>query len=137
MLTKIREKFTGGIAVAILALIGIPFLFFGVGNNTLIGQQFAAQVDGSDITLFDFEQAYRDQLDRNPTWAQLPDEYRVQIRQSILDSMIRDRLVALHLAKVGYQVSDETITRAIQRVPEFQVDGVFDMDAYRNLLLQN
>jgi len=137
MLTLIREKMTGWVALLILGTIGVTFVFFGVGSNTLLGQQFAAQVDGSDITLFEFEQAYRDQLDRNPTWAQLPDEYRVQIRQSILDSMIRDRLVDLHLAKVGYQVSDETITRAIQRVPEFQVDGVFDMDAYRNLLLQN
>ena len=31
MLQQIREKFTGGIAIAILALIGVPFLFFGVG----------------------------------------------------------------------------------------------------------
>ena len=62
MLTKIREKFTGGIAIAILALIGIPFLFFGVGNYTFIGQQFAAKVDGSEIGVGQFEQAYRDQL---------------------------------------------------------------------------
>ena len=137
MLTKIREKFTGGIAIAILALIGIPFLFFGVSRNTTIGQQFVAQVDGSDIGIAEFEQAYRDQLDRNPTWAQLPDEYRLQIRQSILNSMIRDRLVDLHLAKVGYQVADERLTAAIQRVPEFQVDGVFDMETYRSVLLQN
>jgi len=128
---------TGWVALLILGTIGVTFVFFGVGSNTLIGQQFAAQVDGSDITLQEFEQAYRDQLDRNPTWAQLPDEYRLQIRQSVLESMIRDRLVDLHLVKVGYQVSDETITSAIQRVPEFQVDGVFDMDTYRNLLLQN
>ena len=137
MLTKIREKFTGGIAIAILALIGIPFLFFGVSRNNIIGQQFVAQVDGSDIGIVEFEQAYRDQLDRNPTWAQLPDEYRLQIRQSILNSMIRDRLVDLHLAKAGYQVSDEKLTTAIQRVPEFQVDGVFDIETYRSVLLQN
>jgi len=128
---------TGWVALLILGTIGVTFVFFGVGSNTLIGQQFAAQVDGSDIGAMEFEQAYRDQLDRNPTWAQLPDEYRLQIRQSILNSMIRDRLVDLHLAKVGYQVSDETVTSAIQRVPEFQVDGVFDMETYRNLLLQN
>jgi len=88
MLTLIREKMTGWVALLILGTIGVTFVFFGVGSNTLLGQQFAAQVDGSDITLFEFEQAYRDQLDRNPTWAQLPDEYRVQIRQSILDSMM-------------------------------------------------
>jgi len=128
---------TGWVALLILGTIGVSFVFFGVGSSTLIGQQFAAQVDGSDISAAAFEQAYRDQLDRNPTWAQLPDEYRVQIRQGVLDSMIRDRLVDLHLVKVGYQISDDTITNAIQRVPEFQIDGAFDMDAYRSLLLQN
>ncbi len=136
MLQVIREKFTGGIAIAILALIGIPFLFFGINYN-FVGQSYAAKVDGSEIGVVQFEQTYRDQLDRNPTWAQLPDQYRVQIRQSILDSMIRNRLVEMHLIEKGYQVSDELLTSSIQRIPDFQVDGVFDMDTYKNVLLQN
>jgi len=136
MLQDIREKFTGGIAIAILALIGVPFLFFGINYN-FTSQSFAAKIDGSEIEIGLFEQTYRDQLDRNPTWAQLPGEYRAQIRQSILDSMIRDRLVDLYLVKRGYQVSDEQVTAAIQRVPDFQVDGVFDKDTYYTLLAQN
>ena len=38
MLTKIREKFTGWIAFAILALIGIPFLFlvFALGKREIL-----------------------------------------------------------------------------------------------------
>jgi len=136
MLQDIREKFTGGIAIGILVLIGVPFLFFGINYN-FTSQSFAAKVDGSEIEVGLFEQTYRDQLDRNPTWAQLPSEYRVQIRQSILDSMIRDRLVDLYLAKSGYQVSDEQLTAAIQRVPDFQIDGVFDKDTYYTLLEQN
>jgi peptidyl-prolyl cis-trans isomerase D len=137
MLTKIREKMTGWVAMLILGLIGVTFVFFGGANFITTGAVFAAKVEGTDITTLEFEQAYRDQLDRNPTWAQLPDEYRLQIRQSILNSMIRDRLVDLHLAKVGYQVPDETVTAAIQRVPDFQLDGVFDMETYRTVLLQN
>jgi len=136
MLQDIREKFTGGIAIAILALIGVPFLFFGINYN-FTSQSFAAKVDGSEIEVGLFEQTYRDQLDRNPTWAQLPGEYRAQIRMSILDSMIRDRLVDLYLVKRGYQISNEQLTAAIQRVPDFQVDGVFDKDTYYTLLAQN
>lgn len=128
---------TGWVAMLILGVIGVTFVFFGGANFITTGSVFAAKVEGTDITTLEFEQAYRNQLDRNPTWAQLPDEYRVQIRQSILDSMIRDRLVDVHLAKVGYQISDETVTAAIQRVPDFQVDGVFDMESYRSILLQN
>jgi peptidyl-prolyl cis-trans isomerase D len=136
MLQVIRDKFTGWIAIAILALIGVPFLFFGINYN-FTSQSFAAKVDGSEIEIGLFEQTYRDQLERNPTWAQLPDEYRVQIRQSILESMIRDRLVDLYLVKRGYQISNEQVTAAIQRVPDFQVDGVFDKDTYYTLLAQN
>lgn len=136
MLTKIREKFTGGLAIAILALIGIPFLFFGV-NSSIVGQPFAAKVDGSEISITQFENAYRDQLQRNPTWAQLPEEYRLQIRRGVLDSLVRDRLIEMHLIDAGYQISDATLTRSIQRVPDFQVDGKFDLETYRSLLLQN
>jgi len=136
MLQDIREKFTGGIAIGILVLIGVPFLFFGINYN-FTSQSFAAKVDGSEIEVGMFEQTYRDQLDRNPTWAQLPSEYRAQIRRSILDSMIRDRLVDLYVVKSGYQISNEQLTAAIQRVPDFQVDGVFDKDTYYTLLAQN
>jgi len=134
MLTKIREKFTGKIAIAVLALIGIPFLFFGV-SAPLIGSQIAATVDGSEIGIMQFEQAYRDQLDANPSWSQFPDEIRVQIRQGVLDSLIRERLVNMYLIEDGYQISDTLLTAWLQRVPDFQVDGVFDMDTYRNWLL--
>lgn len=137
MLQTIRDKFTGGIAIAILALIGIPFLFFGIGNYSFFGQSFAAKVDGSEIGITQFEQYYRDQLQNNPSWAQLPDDYRQQIRRSLLDSMIRDRLIDLHLAEKGYQVSDAQLAMAIQRIPDFQVDGVFDEQTAAAILAQN
>ena len=134
MLTKIREKFTGKLAVAVLGIIFVPFLFFGV-SAPLTGSQIAATVDGSEIGVLQFEQAYRDQLEANPSWSQFPDEIRVQIRQSILDSLVRERLVNMYLIEDGYQVSDKLLTAWLQRVPDFQVDGVFDMDTYRNWLL--
>jgi peptidyl-prolyl cis-trans isomerase D len=134
MLTKIREKLTGKLAIVVLAIIFVPFLFFGV-SAPLTGSQIVATVDGSEIGAQQFEQAYRDQLNANPSWSQLPDEIRVQIRQSILDSLIRERLVNMYLVEDGYQISDTLLTGWLQRVPDFQVDGVFDMETYRNWLL--
>ena len=102
-----------------------------------MGDNYAAKVDGSEIGVNAFEQTYRQQLAQNPTWAQLPEEFRVQIRQRVLDMLVRERLVELYLADSGYQVSDEQVMETIQRVPDFQVDGVFDLETYQNLLLQN
>jgi hypothetical protein len=58
MLQNIREKFTGWVAISILALIGFSFVFVGL-NYSFIGQSFAAQVDGVDIGVAQFENAYQ------------------------------------------------------------------------------
>ena len=137
MLQQIRDKFTGWVALTILGVIAVTFVFVGGSNFAVTGNNYAAKVGGSEIGVNAFEQTYRQQLEQNPTWAQLPDEFRVQIRQRVLDMLVRERLVELYLAESGYQVSDEQVMATIQRVPDFQVDGVFDMDTYQNLLLQN
>ncbi|MDH3546416.1 MAG: SurA N-terminal domain-containing protein [Gammaproteobacteria bacterium] len=137
MLQKIRDKITGWVALTILGVIAVTFVFFGGANFAVIGSNYAAKVDGSEIGINQFEQTYRQQLEQNPTWAQLPDEYRVQIRQRIIDLLVRERLVELYLFESGHQISDSQVTATIQRVPDFQVDGVFDLDTYQTVLLQN
>jgi peptidyl-prolyl cis-trans isomerase D len=135
MLQKLREKFTGWIAIAILALIGFSFVFVGL-NYSFIGQSYAAKVDGVDIGVARFENAYRDQLQSDPRLMQLPEEFRSQLRRNILEQLIQQRVIDNYLEEAGYQISDEQVTAMIQRAPEFQVDGRFDMETYRNLLAQ-
>lgn len=137
MLTKIREKIVGWVGVVFLALIGVTFVFFGGANFIMGGNVFAAKVNGSEIGVMQFEQAYRDEMEANPTWAQFPEEIRLQIRQSILDRMIRDRIVDLHVADAGYQISDAQLARTIQSIPDFQIDGEFDLETAEAVLLQN
>jgi peptidyl-prolyl cis-trans isomerase D len=137
MLQLIRDKLTGGVAAVIMGLILIPFMFFGVQNLPFISSPYAAKVDGSEIAMAQFEQAYRDQLQQNPNLAKLPDQYRVELRRRLLDSMIRGRLVELHLDEKGYQISNEQLMSAVQQVPDFEVDGKFDMEKYRQVLAQN
>ena len=137
MLQNIREKFTGWIAISILALIGVTFIFVGGANFAFIGSNYAAKVDDVEIGLGQFEAAYRDELQRNPEYAQLPEDVRQQLRQNILEGLIQQRVVDNYLAEAGYQMSDAQITAMIQQVPDFQVDGKFDMETYRTLLAQN
>ncbi len=135
MLQNIREKFTGWIAIAILALIGLSFVFVGL-NYSFIGQSYAAKVDGVDIGVAQFENAYREQLQSDPRLAQLPEQFRSQLRRNILEQLIQQRVIDNYLDEVGYQISDRQVMAMIQRVPEFQVDGRFDMETYRTLLAQ-
>ena len=113
MLTQIREKFAGGIALAILAVIGVSFVFFGA-NLDFTGNTYAAKVNGSEISVGEFENMYRAQLERNPSLATLPAEFRVQYRQQILDALVRERLVELHMADAGYQKSAKGNFKAVR-----------------------
>ena len=137
MLTKIREKIIGWVGIVFIGLIAVTFVFFGGANFIIGGNVFAAKVNGSEIPIMQFEQAYRDQIQANPSWIDLPDEIRIQLRQGILDSLIRERLLELHVVDAGYQISDEQLARSIQSIPDFQVDGVFDEETANSILLQH
>jgi peptidyl-prolyl cis-trans isomerase D len=137
MLQNIREKFMGRIAVAILGLIALTFVFVGGANFAFIGSNYAATVDDVEIGLGQFESAYREQLQQNPSFAQLSDDLRMQLRRNILEQLIQQRVVDNYLIEAGFQIDDALVTEMIQRTPDFQVDGKFDLDTYRNLLALN
>lgn len=135
MLSQIRDKIVGPIGLIVLGIIAVSFVFFGATLN-FAGNQYAAKVDGSEIGILAFENTYRNQIDANPQLAQLPPEFRGQMRQSVLESMIRERLVEQYLAEAGYQISETQLTEQIQQIPDFQVDGKFDLETAENLLAQ-
>ena len=133
MLQHIREKFTGTFALVILALIGIPFVFFGI-NYDFTGSSFAAKVDGEEISAAYFEQQYRSELAQRPEFANLNAAQRQQLRRSLLDRLVRDQLVRNFLAENGYRIGDKQLTDLIQQEQVFQVDGQFDRAAYVDYL---
>jgi peptidyl-prolyl cis-trans isomerase D len=137
MLTKIRERFAGGVAIVILGSIAVSFVFFGTNVDFSGRNVYAAKVEGSEISVNDLEADYRARLDENPSLASLPAEFKVQLRSNVLDALIRERLVDLYLDDAGYQVSEAFLEESIRRIPEFQVDGVFDLETAESLLQQN
>jgi peptidyl-prolyl cis-trans isomerase D len=133
MLQQIREKFTGTFALVILALIGIPFVFFGINYN-FIGSNFAAKVDGEEISVGYFEQQYRSELAQRPELANLDATQRQQLRRELLDRLVRDQLIRNYLVENGYRIGDKQLTDLIQQEREFQVDGKFDRATYVDYL---
>ena len=134
MLQNLREKFTGWVAITILAVIGVTFVFVGGANFTFTGNNYAAKVDDSEIGLNQFESAYQQEIQANPQLAALPESTRLQMRSQLLEQMIQQRVIDNYIVSAGYQVSDEYITSLVQRTPEFQVDGKFNIELYRDIL---
>ena len=137
MLQKLREKFTGWVAISILAVIGVTFVFVGGANFAFVGNNYAAKVDDNDIGIGQFEAAYQDEIQQNPQLAQLGADARGRVRNAILEQLIQQRVIDNYIEEQGYQISDSQLTALIQQTPEFQVDGQFDKNTYYDLLAAN
>lgn len=136
MLQNLRNNITGPIALGILVLIALSFVFVGVGGTyNFFGGQYAARVDGEEISLALFEARYRDVLRDNPAVATADDIERQQVRQQVLDNLIYEQLIENFLDDAGYRIGDAQVVDSIREIPEFQTDGEFSREAYNAALL--
>jgi peptidyl-prolyl cis-trans isomerase D len=137
MLQQIRDKFTGVFAGVLLGMLAISFVFFGIGNFNFLGTPWAAKVDDIEISTFQLENAYQNQLLQLSDYASLPPETLQIIRRNSLERLIRDTLIEVHVAEEGYRVGDEQVAQLIQEEPTFQENGVFSKELYYTWLDQN
>ena len=119
-----------------LALIALPFAFWGVESyvrNAGTGGDVAS-VGGSKISQQELLQALRDQQARmrQQLGREIPAEMldSPEIRRSVLDSLVNQRLMALHAAKSRVFVSDAQLGATIQSIPAFQESGKFSRQLY-------
>ena len=137
MLQNIRDNFTGKFAIGLIALIAVSFVFWGV-SSPFIGGGYAAKVDGVEISLAQLEQDYRRQLAQYvEQFGELPESFRQPLRERVLGNLVRNTVVDSHVIGEGFRISDETVTSAIQRTPDFQIDGAFSKALYFELLADN
>jgi peptidyl-prolyl cis-trans isomerase D len=140
MLEKIRSVAGTRIAQLILALITIPFALWGVESyiRTPTGQDVVADVAGQRVTVFEFEQALKQQQERFRSMLgsnydpQLTDN--PQIRSSVLDELINQRLATVSAYKSGLKISDAMLADRIAADPAFQEDGKFSAKRYETIL---
>ena len=133
MLGYFREKFTGWIALAILAAIALSFVFVGL-NYTTATSTFAARVDGEDISAVDLENLFRLELQANPQIAQYPAEYRQQVRSQLLEQMIVQQVIDNYLDEAGYKITTADFTKYVHADPQFHEDGVFSEALYNEVI---
>ena len=77
MLQRIRDRVTAGpFAIVVLALIAISFGFFGVVDYNFLTAGNAAKVEDSEISLFQLENAYQNQLLELSDFGSLPAQTR-------------------------------------------------------------
>ena len=127
MLQSIHDKLKGWLAYVVLGAIGLVFVFWGI-NWTLSAPNYAAKVNGTEISTNEVRQSYQQQLAQieRQSKGPLDDAMRNEIKQRVLDEYVNSEALVTRFDDLGYRVSDEELLAAMSTVPAFQVDGKFD-----------
>jgi len=124
----------------ILAMIVLPFAFWGVDSYTRSGNtaDVVATVNGSKITQQEFSNALRQQQDRlrqqlgknlDPAMLDTP-----ELKGSVLDNLVAQRLMLQRASDARLIVTDEQVASVISGVEAFQDGGKFDRKRYEAVL---
>lgn len=159
MLQKLRDTTSGWIATVVLGLLIVPFAFFGMESYmservdtyaARIAQppswwQSAPQAwpvsylwRTHDIDNAEFRQRFEQARAR--AREEQGDKFdakafeSVDNKRKVLDDMIDEQVMRMASEQDGIVVSDGEVRKEIQDVPDFQVDGKFDVDRYQLLL---
>jgi peptidyl-prolyl cis-trans isomerase D len=139
MLQAIRDRVTGIVAIFILGLLAVPFVFFGLDSYIqAVPENAIAQVGDSEITVSEFETEFaRERQQRREQLGEGYDELAFnspQSRREFLEGMIDRELLLQHARDMGMSISPSTKARIIRDVPAFQVNGEFDPQIYATQL---
>ena len=129
------------IAQFILALIMVPFAFFGVDYyfRGTGGAGEVATFEGGRITEAEFANAIRDQQEQLRRSAQGVDPAifdNPEVRFNLVQRLVRERLVEKKGADLHFRVSNSDVFDRIAADPRFQEGGRFSLDLYKGLLRQ-
>jgi len=127
MLQTIHDRLKGWLAGVVLGIIGLVFVFWGI-NWTMSAPNYAAKVNGSEISSTEVRQAYQQQLAQYQRQAngQIDDAQRNEIKRHVLDQYVNTEAVVTRADSLGYRVSDQDLLAEMSKIPAFQVDGKFD-----------
>jgi peptidyl-prolyl cis-trans isomerase D len=130
VLTKIREKIQGILAVLILGFLAIPFALWGIGSYFEGGADApVAEVNGVEIDQRTYQQALDSLRRTNPEQLQNP-----AVKRLVLENLVNQTLVLSDAHASGYRTSNAQLAELIRGLPYFQKDGEFDPELYRVVL---
>lgn len=138
MLQIFRDKAQSTFIQAIVLVIALVFVFWGVGANMMDSREAAIVVNDEDISFQQYQRAYD----------QLLSSYRQQFGEAVPESLLKSlgvseqtktQLIQQALLRQGAQamgltVSGPEVQQSIQKMVQFQENGVFNMDKYKSLL---
>ncbi len=123
-------------------IITASFLFSGFDNFTLGTAQSVATVDGTPVSIKEYQTALTRQVEffnqmmggAGMTQKQLEE---MGIKQSVLQGLVQQKLILNTADQMGFAVSLEEVKSEIKSMPYFKTNNQFDVNLYRNMLQGN
>jgi peptidyl-prolyl cis-trans isomerase D len=134
-----RRKWITYLIVGVLSFVFAAWGAYGIVNLNFGGSNYAAEANGTKITL---EEARNAWLRQQSFWqqrlggAEIPPELRARLQDQVLEGLIRNALITQRTHDLGYRVSRDALREAVQSEPAFQIDGQYSPEAAKAALAQ-
>jgi len=144
MLQKIGDSLKGQKWLAYLVLGALALVFaawgaYGVVNLSFGGSNYAAEANGSKISLEEARDAW---LRQQTQWqqrlggAEIPPPLRAKLQDQVLEGLIGRALLTQRTHDMGYRVSQDALREAVHSEQAFQVAGQYSPEAAKAALAQ-
>lgn len=134
------SKYRKWIMVGLFVLIIPPFALFGIDSyfRDSVRGQTVARVGDYEISEQEFQQALRERQEqlRNMSGGRIDPALldSPELRFSVLDALVRQRVLVSHALRSGMTVTPEQLRAYIMQAPVFQEDGQFSPARYEQFL---
>ena len=141
MLQIFRDKSQSTFIQAIVLVIVLVFVFWGVGANMMDSRDAAIVVNGEEISYQEYQRTYDGLLStyRQQFGGSVPEELlkNLGLSAQVKNQLIQQALLRQGAASMGLIVSAPEVQRNIQKMPEFQENESFNIEKYKVLLSSN
>lgn len=125
----------------LFVIVILSFMFWGVGTVDKSPTVSVAEIGKDKITVEEYWRTYEKMREalREVYKGQLTEEIEKQLRikETVLNSLIEERVLLISAAEMGIAVTDKELQEAITTDPRFMRDGVFRKEIYFRTLELN
>ncbi|MDO8948795.1 MAG: SurA N-terminal domain-containing protein [Desulfocapsaceae bacterium] len=141
MLQLLRNKAQSVVIQALILIIALVFIFWGVGTNMTNSRDAAISINNEEISFQEFQKSYEQAIAgyRQQFGDAISDELLkgLGVKQQVINQLTQITLLRQGLNTMGIMVTPVEIQTAIEKMPQFQRESSFNLDAYQAILSAN